>query len=857
MKIAGSHHWKRLIWLIAVTLLAAGMWAFCPISPVLAQSPITVDDWETAQSLTRLTPDVISSTVTGAGILGDERDLHLTLTAGGPVTVAATGGNLNAIADLATQATILVVWDGDDGDPATLDPTGLGGADLTDGGTQNAFVLPLTLDVTARFTLTVYSAADVSTYTVELAPGTGNLPFTHTVPFIAFTGAADFANVGAIALEIATTSGGTVILGDFQTTAVPADLVITKSVYPDPAIAGRSLVYTITVTNVGLGAAHNVIISDTMPPSTTIHTVDQSDNNLWDFNQGDYGLYTEWRDVRPWPIQDDDWLQLRSPITHTGVYTSRVFDAFNLVAWDWLAWTPRHPYGKSLPDNGVAETVYETGNLDMTGDQVLLHLDAISYTQFTTDTFILPLAGIVTDTSGNDVPAYFPAVPGEGMPTLVSDGRFGNALRFNGDLSQTLAISDTYDPARYALELWVYPEVVTDTALILRTDALTSEIAPGHYSHLLGIRDGKFIHYTNAGGGRTAIGMTDVQTNTWYHIVGTAQSGGELLLYVNGREEARVQHLGTLWTGGDHYRLAAGYGPTTTMTYFSGILDEVAVYSRTLAPDEVRDHYLRGVLDMGFQVRACADAMCASETFAGPGGDPSAYYSERNATGLMPLVAALDVPDSRYIQYQATLHTEDLAYTPQLRNVSLGPAHRVVTATQGSCVGEAQSFSCTVGTLLPGQVVTVSTSAGIDSAALGWITNTASVTTTVVDGNPTDNTVTLSSTVEAEVDLVVEKYDEDMNGGTDPVSLGEVITYTLLVRNAGPSVARGVTVTDEFTAGTFISATAPAGWDPCQVDSHIITCTTSLLRVEWNNWQQTYNWEEIVVTARAPITESV
>jgi len=851
-------HWKRFPWLLVVALLAAGVWALCLTAPALAQSPITVDDWQTEQTLTLTTPGVVSSTTTGTVILGDERDLIIVLTAGDAVTAQVTGGVLYYEANVGAHAAALLVWDGEDGDPATLDPTGLGGVDLTGGGTQNAFVLPLTLDTNTRFTLTVYTGAGhVSTYTVALSPGTGNLPFTHTVPFSAFTGAADFADVGAIALELATDGGGVVILGEFRTTTVPADLVITKEVYPDPAIAGRSLVYTITVTNAGLGTAHNVVISDTMPPSTTIHTVDQSDGNLWDFDQGDYGLYTEWRDVRPWPIQDDDWLHLRAPITHTGVYTSRVFDAFNLVAWDWLAWTPRRPYGKPLPDDGVAETAYELGNADMTGNQVLLHLEAISYTQFTTDTFILPIAGIVTDTSGNNTPAYFPAASGEHLPTLVTDGRFGNALHFDGDLRQTSAISDTHDPARYALELWVYPEVVADTALILRTDALTTEIAPGHYSHLLGIRDGKFIHYTNAGGGRTAIGTTDVQTNTWYHIVGAAQSGGELLLYVNGREEARVPRLGTLWAGGDHYRLAAGYGPTTTMTYFSGILDEVAVYSRTLAADEVRDHYLRGALDMAFQVRTCADATCASAVFAGPGGDSSAYYSERNTTGTMPLVAGLDVPDSRYIQYQVTLHTADLAYTPQLRNVSLGPAHRVVTATQGSCVGDAQSFSCAVGTLLPGQAVTVSTGAWIDSAALGWITNTASITTTVVDGNPTDNTVVLSSTVEAEVNLMVEKYDEDYNDGTDPVSPGEVITYTLLVRNAGPSVALGVTVTDYFTAGTFISATAPAGWDPCQVESHVITCTTSFLGVEWDNWQQTYDWEQITVTVRAPLTESI
>ena len=829
MKNTESQHWERFTWLMAVVLLAAGMWLCLPTSPALAQSPITVDDWETTQSLTLTVPGVVSTTVDGVIILGDERDMHIDLAAGGPITVEATGGDLHYTAGSGTQASALLVWDGNDDDPVTLDPTGLGGENLT-ADSQNAFVLPLSVDAATQITLTVYSdATHISVYAVAFDPGSLVYSFDHTIPFALFDGDADFSNVGAITLEIAMVDGGEFVFGDLQATHILADLEITKAVYPDPAVAGRSLVYTLTVTNIGLETATDVVISDTLPISAVIHTIDQDDDNEWDFAEGTH-FNTEWHNPRPWPILDDDWLEISTAITPTGVYTSRVFDAFNLVVWDWLAWTPRQPYGKSLPDNGAAETVYEVGNADMTGNQVLLHMEEISYTQYTTDSLVLPIGGIVIDTSGNDTPAYFPAVLAEErMPALVPNGQFGNALHFDGDLHQTLAISDTHDPARYTLELWVYPEVITDTALILRTDALTSEIAPGHYSHMLGIEDGKFVHNTYAGGGRTAVGTTDVMTNTWYHVVGTAQAGGDLLLYINGREESRVRHLGSLWAGGDHYRLASGYGPTTTMAYFSGTLDEVAVYSRTLSPEEVRDHYLRGALDMGFQVRTCDDAVCDGETFAGPDGDAAAYYTELNATGSMPLRASLTVSDSRYIQYQVTLHTDDTAYTPQLRNVSLGPAHRVVTATQGSCGGDEHTFSCTVGTILPGQVVTVSTGAWLRSDTLGWITNTAWVTTTAVDYDPVNNTVSLSSSVGAEADLIVEKYDEDYNDGTDPVSPGSIMTYTLFIRNAGPSVARAVTVTDVFTAGTFISATAPAGWDPCQVFAHVLTCTTPLL----------------------------
>ncbi|MBN2004014.1 MAG: DUF11 domain-containing protein [Anaerolineae bacterium] len=650
---------------------------------------------------------------------------------------------------------------------------------------------------------------------------------------------------------------------DMVVLAVPfRDLEIHKYAYPDPAIAGRSIVYTVTVTNRGSDSMANVVITDTLPPSTTLHTVDQTDDGWGGFDLGEH-WHTYWETGRP-NIPADNWLRLSTPITHTGVFTSRIFDAFNVVNWTSLYWTPRRPYAKALPDDGQAETAYELGNANMLGNQVLLHLDTFSDTTVITDSAIIPVGtGVTSDTSGLDTPAVCPAVPVLGVetcPGLIQDGRFMYAFNFAGAFSQTLRLDDPHDPLRYAVELWVRPSVVANTSFILRTDALTEAVEPGHYSHLLGIQDGKFIHYVNAGSGRSVIGTTDVQAGTWYHLVGTAQSNGDLELFVNGHLEGRRGGLGMLWTGGDHYRLGAAYGPTGTTTYFSGDLDEVAIYSRTLSSSEVVDHYLRGALRLGIQVRSCADSECADGDFVGPGGLPAASFTEQDATlmgGDMPLMASLDLPDNRYAQYQVTLETDDLTYTPELYQVSLGPAHRAVTATQGSCVGTDQTFTCTLGSLAPGETITVSAGAWINSWALGWITNTAGVTsTTGGEITVTNNITELGTIIDGEVDLIVEKYDDEWNGGTDPVNPGSVMTYTLLVRNAGPSAARFVTVTDTFS-GTFIAAIPPDRWDPCQVTAHTLTCTVAALGATGYNWEETYDWEEIVVTAYAPLSVGV
>ena len=46
-----------------------------------------------------------------------------------------------------------------------------------------------------------------------------------------------------------------------------ADLSITKTAYPDTAISGEKLTYTIYVTNKGPSDAVNILISDALPPA--------------------------------------------------------------------------------------------------------------------------------------------------------------------------------------------------------------------------------------------------------------------------------------------------------------------------------------------------------------------------------------------------------------------------------------------------------------------------------------------------------------------------------------------------------------------------------------------------------------
>ncbi|KAA3659740.1 MAG: DUF11 domain-containing protein, partial [Chloroflexi bacterium] len=570
-----------------------------------------------------------------------------------------------------------------------------------------------------------------------------------------------------------------------------ADLAIAKIADPDPAIAGTSMTYTIVMTNQGTVTATNVVLSDTLPASTTLQLVDQTDDSN-DPNGFGGGTSSNiiWVDPKPANTDDDEYLTLASPLLATGVFTSRILDAKSVLPWESMAWTPRWPSWKELPDNGQAETAYSLRNVNMVGNQVLLHLnEANGATTF-------------ADTSGLSNDVTCPAAVGESCPTAGGNGRFNQSLTFDG-VDNTAVISDSVDPNRYAIELWVKPAVVTDTSFILRTDSVSG--TAGTVSHLLGMENGRFLHRVNDGSDHAITSTATITAGNWYHIVGVAESGGEIKLFVNGVEEARLAGVGTLWTGGDQYRLGSSFGAGTT--YFNGDIDEVAVYTRTLSTSEIRDHYLRGAAQLSFQVRSCDDALCAGESFVGPGGTNLAVYSEQSNTSLgLPSVTLADSPDNRYFQYRAILDTEDTVYAPELAYVQIGPNHYAIDASQGSCTAtSASAFTCTLGSLAESEVASVTTQVHIHPSMLGVMTNTAVITTTSPDAEPANNSTFVTTTVEAISDLSVSKYDVE-----DPVNSGDVITYNVNIHNYGPSSARNITITDTLPfGGSVITNTWP------------------------------------------------
>jgi uncharacterized repeat protein (TIGR01451 family) len=148
----------------------------------------------------------------------------------------------------------------------------------------------------------------------------------------------------------------------------------------------------------------------------------------------------------------------------------------------------------------------------------------------------------------------------------------------------------------------------------------------------------------------------------------------------------------------------------------------------------------------------------------------------------------------------------------------------VFTNATWTCVASAGS-SCqaasgagninTTVNLLNGGTATFQLTATPNPAATGQVTNTVTIAPPdgAVDTNPSNNTSSDTDTLTPQADLSITKTD-----GVTSVTAGTLLTYTIVVRNNGPSTVNGATVTDiippQLTSATWTCAASTGGSCP-------------------------------------------
>ena len=177
----------------------------------------TIDGFTTFQTVNASPPPVSSdaNTLLDSAVLGGERDLHVELLEStnpiSSVTLAASGGNLYVASGPGATGNVKIVWDGIDGNARSVNPTGLGGVDLTvdaNGNTMTGISLTSGADhPNAVIKMRIYSDAnnwsEFTTIVPESVGGevAGQAVFNFADAATAQSGqGANFANVGALEL---------------------------------------------------------------------------------------------------------------------------------------------------------------------------------------------------------------------------------------------------------------------------------------------------------------------------------------------------------------------------------------------------------------------------------------------------------------------------------------------------------------------------------------------------------------------------------------------------------------------------------------------------------------------------------
>lgn len=202
---------------IRICSMLSGMIIWFAAGQALA---LNIDTFDTSQlALVVTTSGVAAFGTVGDGvatnIMGGERDMLVYCTSGctGPTTRIfgeVSGVDPDSVfrhsQDQGVVGSTLLTWDGYDSDGFTLDPTGLGGVDLTAGGSEVGFQYSIIEDdVPAKMTFKVFTdSSNVSEFVVTLGGSVSyqNYAFAYAdfAPVIG-TGA-DFTNVGAIQLSV-------------------------------------------------------------------------------------------------------------------------------------------------------------------------------------------------------------------------------------------------------------------------------------------------------------------------------------------------------------------------------------------------------------------------------------------------------------------------------------------------------------------------------------------------------------------------------------------------------------------------------------------------------------------------------
>ncbi len=558
-----------------------------------------------------------------------------------------------------------------------------------------------------------------------------------------------------------------------------ADLIVSKADSVDPVVAGAPLTYTITVTNNGPSDAQNVSVADTPPVGFTVASVDRAECNLT--------------------------ISCTFPLIASG-------DSVTIAV-------------SGTVDSGVTDTGNpSTPELSNTVTVSSSTPDPVAANNTATETSdVVELANVLL----TKVEPGTPIVPGGQRVYTIAVANAGPSDADNVVVTDTLPPGLTFASATGATCSASGATVTCNLGTLVAADPVTAiQITADVDPSVTGtVTNAATATSTTpdpnpADNADTSSSVTSPAADLDVSKVDLADpvlAGAQIAYQISGRNSGpstatNVAVVDTLPVG-----VSFASASLTIGSGSCGVAAGVITCSLgTLAPGAI--FAIDVLVDVDPSV---PDATVLTNAVAISSTTPDPTSANNSDTEDTTVGTSADVGVTKVAAFPAATPGQNVSYQLVVTNVGPSDALGVVitdalptgltnvVVTGATCAGTT-TLVCPLGTLAPGAAVPITVTADIDPALVGNLVNSVTVTTTTPDPNPANDTATTAIPLAPAADLSIVKT------GPATVIAGQLMTYTLLITNAGPSDALNAVVSDTLPAGvSLVSATVGSGSGAC------------------------------------------